>query len=112
MQKRKITFYLRAATSVGVIHLPCVREESTVFYLRLRFDWIVFERDLTLHSIQLRAELTTKAGITDYELGDETPVGKNQKVHWMPARKHSRFMSVVPLKFIRELDPSYTPAKP
>ncbi len=112
-KKRKINFYLRAKTSAGGLHLPPVLEKVEDGYLKLGFDWIVFEKDLTLHSIQLFAEVRTKSGIVvDYELDEEKPIGKGDKVCHMPARKGAHFTSVVPLKFVLTLDPSYTPAKP
>jgi len=58
-KKRKISFYLRATTSAGGIHLPPVREEIKDGFLYLHFQWLVFERDLTLHAIQPFAEVRT-----------------------------------------------------
>ena len=115
--RRKINLYLRAKTSAGGIHLPPVLEEilekGESKFLRLGFDWIVFEKDLTLHSIQLFAEVRTKSGIVvDYELDEEKPIGKGDNVWHMPARKGAHFTTVVPLKFVLTLDPSYTPARP
>lgn len=108
-KKRRIRFYLRAKTSAGAIRLPCVHEEIADGCLRVSFDWIVFEKVLSLHSIQPFAEVRTKAGvIVDYELDEETPVGKGNKVCWMPARKAAHFTSTVPLLFILDLDPAFT----
>ncbi len=111
---RKITLYLRAKTSAGGIHLPPVLEKivekGESRFLRLGFKWIIFERDLTLHSIQLFAEVRTKAGIVvDYELGNEQPVGRGKNVRHMPARRAAYFVCVVPLKLVLTLDPAYTP---
>jgi len=110
----RINFYLRAKTSVGGIHLPCVLEKIEGRFLKLGFNWIRFENDLTLHSIQLFAEVQTKAtgAIVDYELDDETPVGAGNAVWHMPARKSGCFTNRVPLKIVQTLDPAYTPANP
>jgi len=65
--KRKINLYLRAKTSAGGIHLPPVLEEilekGESKFLRLGFNWIIFEKDLTLHSIQLFAEVRNRESL-------------------------------------------------
>lgn len=112
MQKRKINFYLRAATSAVVLHLPCVREEIDGRFLMVEFDWVVFERPpLALHTIQTCVEVLSKAGtISHYPLEDERPVGRGNKVKWMESWKHDRFKSRVLLSLIRTLDRDYIPA--
>jgi hypothetical protein len=88
------------------MHLPCISERIDDGYLKLRFDWVVFERPIALLSVQAIAEVGTE----EYELTGERNIGEGREVHQIPAYQGMRFLCVVPLACVLDLDPDFTVA--
>lgn len=116
------TFYLRVESSVGTFHLPVVGVKASGNDLELVFNWIIFEQDVTVETIQTFAlvlkpcsvpELLTEypeaADEEDYALDDPTHLQPGDGMQFVEALEVGCFTSKVPLSFVRELEPAYKP---
>lgn len=110
--------YLRTKTSVGTMRLPLVREEAEGDDVILTFNWIVFEKDVTVYSIQPFAEVGTpdpdpdfpqREIIEHYEIGKKVKMRPSSGMRDIPGCEVGCFQVAVPLAFLRELDPAYEP---
>jgi hypothetical protein len=96
MRKR---YYLAAVTSVGTIHLPCVSEEIDGDNLKLTFNWVTFEEDVTVRSLQPFLEVIRDDGFEDTALGEIDYLEKNKDIFYNNARD-TQFVRVVPLSLL------------
>ncbi len=107
-----LDFFLRVRTSVGTLHLPCVYEEAKGRHLELGFNWIVFEADVVVRSVQLFAEhLAGKGDFAGNILHaalteeDDVPFGMDSMV--LEAGAVAYFTDKVLMSKINRLDPNY-----
>lgn len=113
-------FYLRAKTSAGTLHLPLVNQEVKEDGLELIFNWVVFEKDVTLYSYQPFAEVgrpdddpetcslfPDSQVIENYEVAKKVQLTSHDEMHRMPAGEVGCFTFTIPFAFLRDLDPSY-----
>jgi len=116
------TFFLRVESSVGTFRLPIVGEEIKDRKLELVFNWLVFEQDVTVKSIQTFAEVLKPctnadiasrwpeaADVEDYALGDPKQLYPGDGMQFVEALEVGCFIDNVPIAFIHELDPDYKP---
>ncbi len=96
MRKR---YYLAAVTSVGTIHLPCVSEEVVGDNLRLTFNWVTFEEDVTVRTLQPFMEVIKDDGFEDFALGESERLEKNKDVFYNDARD-TQFVRLIPLALL------------